>query len=1607
MRRAILLAVLFSIPLAAACTRKTQVNRVDETRRNSRKGPMPAGPGMRSVSLPVAPMPPIPAGGMGFGGPAEPINEVERQQKFEAALQRAMELLADKKYEEALVALEAARSFGDSEIVQLALERTQQKLDREKAAEQTAADIQAVLDDGRAEDAAKLAADALQSFGDTSNAATFAKLKNQADAIVAVQVGDKTKRLERFRTEYESAKKVNNLRAAALSLEQALQISEDELLKKQYDEIRTTLTAFDQLTAEAGELRKDPGRLEEAIDKLKEAAKLWNTEAIRQQIDDYTLALQNRRERLAIAEFEVRGDIGIPEAGRFIADELLPAFKSRYDLVERSQIEQIALDLKVEKHGVLDDELVRRELGKAAKVRFLVVGSVTPVSGITVQARLVDTETGLIVQTGRIVAANSDELTARLPQLAELLQMNDEEKRAFDEKQAKDAAEVTVLPSPQDDSVPAAPELPADDMAAPAPLIPAQLAAPAFVGLEPDAFDRLPGPPAAGPLGVLPVLPARREAEIRLRSMYVSVELGDNLFRRRRFREALIHFEFCLNLFPEHRELRLRVERCRLLVPPVDVPPPIHRPRLAMLDFLVVGKPAAVPPYLGWWTAQRLAPYFSPTFEVVNRTELFWWIGRLGITPRDLLLDPVARLYLGRALNIRYFLFGHLVETASFNVTTFLVDAEFGYLTSSARIHVRNPLELKLRLAELAWLTKLDPAERIRIEQENLAWEKMLQEIRLHRQNQKYRVGSELARQALKLRPSSVEIRVMLDQMVQLQRSLELKTAREIQLQQRHVDLANRMQRERELVRAVEIARLEAERQSAARADAERRRLAAQREQAFLSITLQARTAWKREQYQRCILLFESALALRPNDEPTIRELALARARAEEAERTAALAAAAVREKALREQRERELAAVAARLEVERRARAEAELAHRRAREDRHRREYDRLMDHAQQLSAKQQYDQAASAVQAAKKIRPSPEADRLLSQLLIETARARAEKRGAEAKAELERQLAAERARREQAEKAAEDSRRQYQSLLAEAQRLLQKQQYTEAIAQFTAARKIHATDATLTGMRQAQAGLKKQKEREAELARANEILKQKSELLKKHLADAQAAFANKQYDESIRLFQEAKKIDPKNETVLIGLTKAEKFREQELALKRRQGEEAQRKASFRTLLESGKQNLAARRYDAAALALTEALRLYPNDAEAKAVYAEALSKVAADANAKAELQRKSAEYQRLMTNGRRAMAAKQYDKALESFVAAKRLMNGDKAAEQFAQDALDAKNAAEKAMFDKTFQQRKAVDLANALAKVRTALAAGKLDEAEAAHKLAAAIDANNAAVKKAHADIAKARNAKSAAEQAARKRQEQFDALIGKARSALAAKRFDEAVQAATQAVQLQPADKPARDLLAQATKGRDESNRAAAAQLQARLKKLVEDANAAILAKKLDDADKLLAEAAKLGPRDAGVIKALAALRQARQAMAASELDAKRRQQAYQKAITAARAALKAKRYDDALKSVSAALQQIPNDKDARALRAQVEAERKSAQMAETRREFAQQLLLTRTALAGKKFDAALKHVENALKLVPNDAEALKLRTAIEKAKGPAPKPKPPAKKKSAA
>ncbi len=286
--------------------------------------------------------------------------EPSPQEKYDAALLDALNLMAERKHTQALAALEAARAAQDTEQIRQQIERLKAVIDRQAAVDRLAQDIQTVLDAGKPDEAARLATGGLQQYGDTDAAERLIQLRRQADALLAVQATDRTADRNRLRQEAEAALAAKNLPAAALACDQALQYGDDPALRRQRDECQDALSRYNECRRRAADLRRDPANLEDALAALQDAARAWDTPQVRQEIDEYTLALQKRRDRLSVADFEIRGEVGIPAAGRVVAEELLPGFKPRFDLVERSQLAQVLGELKLEATDLAANESGRR-----------------------------------------------------------------------------------------------------------------------------------------------------------------------------------------------------------------------------------------------------------------------------------------------------------------------------------------------------------------------------------------------------------------------------------------------------------------------------------------------------------------------------------------------------------------------------------------------------------------------------------------------------------------------------------------------------------------------------------------------------------------------------------------------------------------------------------------------------------------------------------------------------------------------------------------------------------------------------------------------------------------------------------------------------------------------------------------------------------------------------------------------------------------------------------------------------------------------------------------------------------------------------------------------
>ncbi|HMO35284.1 MAG TPA: hypothetical protein PKA06_04505, partial [Gemmatales bacterium] len=819
------------------------------------------------------------------------------------------------------------------------------------------------------------------------------------------------------------------------------------------------------------------------------------------------------------------------------------------------------------------------------------MSSISNLAGITIHAHLVDLQSGLIVQTAKITAPTTEDASRQLPVLAAQLMMNDEEKLAYERRlQMYQPPAVVDVNRIVNSGVPFY-----QPGAVVQPVMFTASRPPALGNLRVEDFDRLPVF-QSNPLPPSAIL-LESSRPLRGRLLALQLELGDNFFRRGLHREALVRFQFARELDPANVNILSRINSCQQYIPagfanPVGFVP--RRERLASLNFFVAGDNRQVPPELSTWLPDQLGPYFSPTFEVLDRSEVYWMMGRLGLTLGDVLQDALVRRWLGRALDVRYLLVGRVQLLNGIVVTTSLLDVEQGWEIGRGQVVVPSVLDIKPYLPELARWTLLNPAERQRLELEAAAWEAEYLRAQEAARRGQWEIALNLGRSLQRKQPLNIRIGLFLNDCEGRARLATLEATRQYELERQRQLVLAAQRRQAELLLQAERARQAALERAAVLAAAERQR---QRDLAHNQLLGQARLAIQGRNFSIALELYESALAFRPQDEVILREVAEARMRYEEDRRLAWMREQARQEEARRREELSRISQAQQILTQERqRQERETQLAleyQRKVDQD----EIQRLLQLADQLQSQGRLDQAAAALQSALRLQRSDLTERKLQAVLMEHARLEAKAHDAARLAELEKQLAQETARRKQAEEQAKANKAQYDAALALAVEAQKKRNYTVAVAKYQEAGKLFQTAEVMDGLRQvhlAQAEEAKLQEREKA---ENEAKTRQAEAIAQLLQNARRYEQTRNYDEAWKLLQQAREQAPTHAEVLLALTRVEKAR-----MRAVHAAEQDTKKQKEFILSQARSRAKARQYEAA-LKLLEGIS---GDAQVDALTAE-----------------------------------------------------------------------------------------------------------------------------------------------------------------------------------------------------------------------------------------------------------------------------------------------------------------------------------------------------------------------------------------------------------------
>jgi tetratricopeptide (TPR) repeat protein len=407
-----------------------------------------------------------------------------------------------------------------------------------------------------------------------------------------------------------------------------------------------------------------------------------------------------------------------------------------------------------------------------------------------------------------------------------------------------------------------------------------------------------------------------------------------------------------------------------------------------------------------------------------------------------------------------------------------------------------------------------------------------------------------------------------------------------------------------------------------------------------------------------------------------------------------------------------------------------------------------------------------------------------------------------------------------------------------------------------------------------------------------------------------------------------------------------------------RRQLEEEKKGLAFARLMRQGEEALTKKQYAEAEKAYSEALKLRPDDADAKsgltAAKTSALAEKAVTEHTKEEQQKREAEIARLLEQGKAAMGKKEFAAAVRAFKIAKDLAPDSADVAKALDDALAAADA-------DAGEKKKLADYQAHLDAGRAAMTTQRFDEA---------VREFQAALKVLPGDATAALNLKTAQNRLAAgadlaKRQDAFADLMQRAQAALNAKRPDQAVPLLQEALKLFPDDKNARKSL--------QAAKLDAATAEAEYNRLLALGDAAMTRNRFEEANRLYTQAAQVLPGDPDATAKA-------QAAANAVTDRQAALVAYQRFMTQAALDMENLRYAGAIRNYQEALRVVPGDANA----LQGLADARAAVAVQVRQRGQSDALMQRgtAALQKLQFAEAIQIYTDALRIVPNDPRALR-------------------------
>lgn len=136
-----------------------------------------------------------------------------------------------------------------------------------------------------------------------------------------------------------------------------------------------------------------------------------------------TMFIQAQQQKVAVVEFEVKGNVGIKDAGTIIAEWMSSGISKtgKFELYERILLKKVLEEQKLGVTGIISEDTASK-MGEIYGVEALISGSIIEFQGIfSINARLIDTMTGKVMESADFKTRDSSAFASVMDKMAMVL----------------------------------------------------------------------------------------------------------------------------------------------------------------------------------------------------------------------------------------------------------------------------------------------------------------------------------------------------------------------------------------------------------------------------------------------------------------------------------------------------------------------------------------------------------------------------------------------------------------------------------------------------------------------------------------------------------------------------------------------------------------------------------------------------------------------------------------------------------------------------------------------------------------------------------------------------------------------------------------------------------------------------------------------------------------------------------------------------------------------------------------------------------------------------------------------------------------------------------